>query len=255
MSIFICGDSTAQTYDPQQTLMVGWGQLLGDFLLNETICNHAMAGRSTKSFLADGRLQALDGNIGPGDLMLIQFAHNDEDEKPERHTMPWTTYSDNLSVFVNFARHRGALPVLVTPICMRVWANGVLQDTHGEYKDAMRALAQKMDVPLLGLLTNEEEVLLQGLDYLRVTSLDYLLTAFVFPLNALCNGSGHTIFTMIPSIVSSVVTRVPVAYFCVRVLDLKILGIVLSTPTGTISAIIICAWFYFSNRWCESTFK
>ncbi len=114
-------------------------------------------------------------------------------------------------------------------------------------------IVQLMTRPLLGLLTNEEEVLLQGLDYLRVTSLDYLLTAFVFPLNALCNGSGHTLFTMIPSIVSSVVARVPVAYFCVRVLDLKILGIGISTPTGTISAIIICAWFYFSNRWCEST--
>ena len=114
-------------------------------------------------------------------------------------------------------------------------------------------VVQLMTRPLLGLLTNEEEVLLQGLDYLRVTSLDYLLTAFVFPLNALCNGSGHTLFTMIPSIVSSVVARVPVAYFCVRVLDLKILGIGISTPTGTISAIIICAWFYFSNRWCEST--
>ena len=112
---------------------------------------------------------------------------------------------------------------------------------------------QLLAMPLLRLLTNEEEVLLQGLDYLRVTSLDYLLTAFVFPLNALCNGSGHTIFTMIPSIVSSVVARVPVAWFFVRVLDWKILGIGLSTPTGTLSAIIICAWYYFSDRWCEST--
>ena len=116
-------------------------------------------------------------------------------------------------------------------------------------------VVQLLAMPLLRLLTHEEEVLLQGLDYLRVTSLDYLLTAFVFPLNALCNGSGHTIFTMIPSIVSSVVARVPVAYFCVRVLDLKILGVGISTPTGTISAILICAWFYFSNRWCESTIK
>ena len=117
------------------------------------------------------------------------------------------------------------------------------------------AAVQLLARPLLGLLTDEEEVLLQGLDYLRVTSLDYLLTAFVFPLNALCNGSGHTIFTMIPSIVSSVVARVPVAYFCVRVLDLKILGIGISTPTGTLSAICICTWFYFSNRWCRSTIR
>lgn len=107
--------------------------------------------------------------------------------------------------------------------------------------------------PLLGLLSSEEEVLSQGLDYLRVTSLDYLLTALVFPLNALCNGSGHTMFTMIPSIVSSVVARVPVAYFCVRVLGLKIIGVGIATPTGTVSAILICTWYYLSNRWCKST--
>ena len=151
MNIFICGDSTAQTYDPAETLMVGWGQLLGDYLPGVAVRNHAKAGRSTKSFLADGRLQVLDGQIGSGDLLLIQFAHNDENEKPERHTEPWTTFTDNLSVFVNFARHRGAVPVLLTPICMRVWENGRLQETHGEYKDAMRTLAQRMNVPLLDI--------------------------------------------------------------------------------------------------------
>ncbi|MBQ7520637.1 MAG: rhamnogalacturonan acetylesterase [Clostridia bacterium] len=151
MNIFICGDSTAQTYDPAQTLMVGWGQLLGDFLPGVTVCNHAKAGRSTKSFLAEGRLQALDGQIKPGDLVLIQFAHNDENEKPERHTEPWTSYTDNLTAFIRFARERGAVPALLTPICMRVWENGALQETHGEYKDAMRSLAIKMDVPLLDI--------------------------------------------------------------------------------------------------------
>lgn len=151
MNIFICGDSTAQTYDPAQTLMVGWGQALGKLLPGVTVCNHAKAGRSTKSFLTDGRLHALDGRLMPGDLLLIQFAHNDESEKPERHTEPWTTYTDNLSVFVNFARHRNAIPVLLTPICMRIWENGILQETHGEYKDAMRALARKAEVPLLDI--------------------------------------------------------------------------------------------------------
>ena len=60
------------------------------------------------------------------------------------------------------------------------------------------------------------------------------------------------IFTMIPSLVSSVAARVPAAYFCVRVLDLKILGIGISMPAGMISAILICAWFYC---WCESAIK
>ena len=71
MNIFICGDSTAQTYHPAETLMVGWGQLLGEFLPGVAVHNHAMAGRSTKSFLAEGRLQAMDGQIGPGDLLIV----------------------------------------------------------------------------------------------------------------------------------------------------------------------------------------
>lgn len=131
--------------------MVGWGQLLEDDLPGVSVRNHAKAGRSTRSFLSEGRLQEMDQRIHAGDLLLIQFAHNDESDKPERHTEPWTTYTDNLTVFVNFARDRGAVPVLLTPICMRVWENGCLQETHGEYKDAMRQLAQRMDVPLLDI--------------------------------------------------------------------------------------------------------
>ncbi|MBQ9409040.1 MAG: MATE family efflux transporter [Clostridia bacterium] len=114
-------------------------------------------------------------------------------------------------------------------------------------------LVQLLNKSLLGLLTDDAQVLKEGSAYLAVTSLDYLLTAFVFPLNALCNGSGHTLFTMIPSIVSSVIARVPVAYFCVKTLGLKIIGVGIATPTGTISAILICTWFYFSNRWCRDT--
>ena len=149
MKIFVCGDSTAQTYDPAETLMVGWGQLLGEHLPGVTVCNHAKAGRSTKSFLAEGRLQQLDGLVGSGDLVLIQFAHNDENEKPERHTEPYTTYTENLTAFVRFARERGAIPVFLTPICMRVWEDGVLQETHGEYLAAMRQLAERLHVPLI----------------------------------------------------------------------------------------------------------
>lgn len=162
MNIFICGDSTAAAYDPAQTLMVGWGQALPEFLPSARVVNHAMAGRSTKSFLAEGRLQRLDGEIRAGDLVLIQFAHNDESDKPERHADPWTDYSENLTTFVMFARDRGAVPVLLTPICMRVWKDGALQATHGEYPAAMRAVAQKMDVPLIDLYGDSFRIVSQA---------------------------------------------------------------------------------------------
>ena len=153
MRIYVCGDSTAASYNPEETRMVGWGQLLGDFLPGVTVVNLSMAGRSTKTFLAEGRLEPA-GQAGPGDLVLVQFAHNDENEKkPERYTAPWTEFTENLRFFIRFAREHGAAPVLLTPICMRIWQDGKLQPTHGEYPAAMRSVAEEMNVPLIDLYT------------------------------------------------------------------------------------------------------
>ena len=153
MRIFVCGDSTAASYNPEETRMVGWGQLLGDYLPGTDVVNLSMAGRSTKTFLAEGRLEPA-GQADPGDLVLIQFAHNDENEKkPERYTAPWTEFTENLRFFIRFAREHGAVPVLLTPICMRVWQDGKLQPTHGEYPAAMRTVAEEMNVPLIDLYT------------------------------------------------------------------------------------------------------
>lgn len=115
-------------------------------------------------------------------------------------------------------------------------------------------IVQTMPLQILRLLVKDAAVLEQGLKYLRVTSFDYLLVAFVFPLNGLCNGSGHTLFTMIPSVFSSVIARVPVAFICTRLLGMGIYGVAVSTPTGTLSAIVICSIYYFSNKWCKRTF-
>ena len=153
MRIFVCGDSTAASYNPEETRMVGWGQLLGDYLPGTDVVNLSMAGRSTKTFLAEGRLEPA-GQADPGDLVLIQFAHNDENEKkPERYTAPWTEFTENLRYFIRFAREHGAAPVLLTPVCMRVWQDGKLQPTHGEYPAAMRSVAEEMNVPLIDLYT------------------------------------------------------------------------------------------------------
>lgn len=118
----------------------------------------------------------------------------------------------------------------------------------------MFAAVQLFPTQLMGILVDDMNVINTALPYLRITACDYLLVAFIFPLNGLCNGSGHTMFTMIPSIFSSVIARVPVAILCARVLDMGLFGVGLSTPTGTVSAIIICAIYYFSNQWCKKTF-
>ena len=154
IQIFICGDSTAASYSPEKTRMAGWGQVLGEYLPEARVINLAMAGRSTRTFLEENRLEPVEQAARPGDLVLIQFAHNDENEKkPERYAAPWTTYRENLMKFVRCAREKGAVPVFLTPICMRIWENGTLQPTHGEYPAAMRSAAAAMQVPLIDLYT------------------------------------------------------------------------------------------------------
>ena len=160
--IWLCGDSTAASYRPEQAPLMGWGQALAEMLPEREIRNEAMAGRSTKTFLAEGRLDRLDGQVAPGDLMLIQFGHNDEGDKPERHTEPWTEFKPNLEVFFRFARERGARPVLLTPICIRTWRDGVLQESHGEYLRAMRAAAEEGKVPLIDLYGESRRIVAEA---------------------------------------------------------------------------------------------
>ena len=151
MTIFICGDSTATTYTPERAPMTGWGQLLGEHFPGVRIVNKSMGGRSTKSFLADGRLSAIEEEIQPGDLLLIQFTHNDYSDLVWRHTDPYTSFAANLALYVDTARVHGAVPVLMTPIPRRCWQEGQLIDLHGEYPAAIRLVAQQKGAALLDI--------------------------------------------------------------------------------------------------------
>ena len=151
MTIYICGDSTAASYRPQDAPITGWGQVLGEFVPGIRVENRAMAGRSTKSFLSEGRLQKIETEIRLGDLLLIQFTHNDGSDLVWRHTDPWTSFYHNLEIYVDTAILHGAKPVLLTPICRRYWAEGQLRESHGDYPEAIRVLAAQRNVPLIDM--------------------------------------------------------------------------------------------------------
>ena len=151
MTIYICGDSTAASYKPEEAPITGWGQVLNEFVPGVRVENRAMAGRSTKSFLSEGRLQKIEMEIQPGDLLLIQFSHNDESDLVWRHTDPWTSFYHNLEIYVDTAIIHGAKPVLLTPICRRYWADGQLMESHGDYPEAIRVLAAQRNVPLIDM--------------------------------------------------------------------------------------------------------
>ncbi|MFB7370138.1 rhamnogalacturonan acetylesterase [Streptomyces sp. NPDC056222] len=153
-TLFIAGDSTAAQKYADAAPETGWGMALPFFLHKDvTVANHAINGRSTKSFIDEGRLDAILEVIRPGDLLLIQFAHNDQkDTDPTRYTQPWSTYQDNLRQYVSEARERGARPVLATSVERRKFdADGTALRTLGDYPAAMREVARDEGVDLLDI--------------------------------------------------------------------------------------------------------
>lgn len=151
-TLHIAGDSTAAQKYSTAAPETGWGMALPFFLHRYlTVANHAVNGRSSKSFIDEGRLAPILEAIRPHDLLLVQFGHNDaKSADPTRYTEPWTTYQDHLRRYLDGARERGARPVLLTPVERRRFdAEGNAVGTHGEYPAAMRALAEEEDVPLV----------------------------------------------------------------------------------------------------------
>jgi lysophospholipase L1-like esterase len=153
-TLYIAGDSTAAQKYADAAPETGWGMALPFFLREQLeVANHAVNGRSSKSFVDEGRLEVVLEAIRPGDLLLIQFGHNDEKSAdPTRYTEPWTTYQDYLRQYVDGARAHGARPVLATPVERRKFdADGNAVPTHGDYPAAMRALAEEEHVALLDI--------------------------------------------------------------------------------------------------------
>lgn len=152
-AVYLIGDSTLadKPTDPPNPEH-GWGQLFPRYFSDPTmIRNHAINGRSTKSFIDEGRWQTVLDELQPGDWVIMQFAHNDEkSEDPMRYTAPHGAYADNLRRFIRETREHGANPIVATPVMRRRWNDaGEFYDTHGEYPDAARQVAAEEDVPLL----------------------------------------------------------------------------------------------------------
>lgn len=155
-TIYIAGDSTVQTYDPFWLPQAGWGQMIPSFFSDNVIFkNHAIGGRSTKNFISEGRLDEVLRAIKPGDYFLVQFGHNDATiSVPDRYAAP-ADYKNYLKTYINGARQRGATPILVTPMGRRSFNadTGKFNVSFPEYVQAMKEVAQELDVDLVDLST------------------------------------------------------------------------------------------------------
>ena len=158
-TIWIIGDSTVEDNKPP---FRGWGWALPEYVKEGVqVKNHGLSGRSTKSFWDEGLFKPVEEGMRPGDLLLIQFGHNDEKDDAERHTDPDSTYPEHLMRYVNAAREKGALPVLLTSVSRRFFSEPTsLMYTHGEYPRAVRELAKKEKLPLCDLEADSRKLYL-----------------------------------------------------------------------------------------------
>src|SRR5512133_976881 len=120
ITVWLAGDSTMAQKQPDKRPETGWGEALQPCFDSSVvrIANRAMNGRSTRSFLAEGRWKAIVDSLKAGDYVFIQFGHNDEKVGTPNYSSP-DDYRRNLLRFVDDARSRGGHPVLFTPVVRR----------------------------------------------------------------------------------------------------------------------------------------
>jgi len=143
VNIWVIGDSTAANKKPEAAPETGWAMVLQEFFTDRIkVHNHAVNGRSSKSFLSEGRWKAVMDSLKKGDYVVIQFGHNDEKADTSRHTDPYTSFKALLKMYVNDTRSKGANPVICSSIVRRHFDSiGNIKDTHGDYIKASREAA------------------------------------------------------------------------------------------------------------------
>ncbi len=152
--VFLVGDSTMSDKPDLSKPERGWGMYFGQFFDGSVrIQNTAMNGRSTKSFLREGRWGKVLEQLRPGDWVFIQFGHNDSKTEDSTRSAPaQTTYRQLLTRFVKEARQKGANPVLLTPVGRRYFDDaGKRKDDHGDYPAVVREVGKAEKVPVIDL--------------------------------------------------------------------------------------------------------
>ena len=154
-TIFMAGDSTMAIKEIKDWPETGWGVPFAIFFNDAyAVDNHAMNGRSTRTFISEGRWQAITAQLKAGDYVFIQFGHNDESiTKTDRYTTP-EQYKANLTRFVREVRAKQAEPILLSPITRRNFdAAGKIQETHVEYSPLSRTVAESEKVAFIDMDT------------------------------------------------------------------------------------------------------
>lgn len=160
-TVFLCGDSTMANKAPIDAPETGWGMIFPEYFTDAIrIENHAVNGRSTKSFRTLGHWKGVIDKVKAGDYVILQFGHNDQKESDTARFAAPPQYRDNLQRYIEEIRAKGANPILMTPVVRRKFdENGQFVDQHGNYPQVVRDLAKTLIVPLIDMHAKSQKIL------------------------------------------------------------------------------------------------
>lgn len=160
-TIHIAGDSTAAKKEADKRPETGWGEKFAPYFTEKiTINNQAKNGRSTKSFIEEGRLENLIKEFKAGDFLLIQFGHNDQKIQEEKGTLPFGNYIDYLQQYAQAAVDADVAPIFLTSVTRRDYLDtGCLNpEILGDYPKAMRTFAHQYQFPVLDVFSRSQSL-------------------------------------------------------------------------------------------------
>ena len=160
-TIFWAGDSTVKQNGIATYPQTGIGQVFNRYTktFQVLIDNCAENGRSTKSFIDEGRLDDIDARIREGDFLFIQFGHYDEYvNDPSRYTDPEGAFRENLARFARVAWNHAATPVLITPLTRFNYRDPAAAFRHDQWAAAIRETAADLNVALIDLTAMSEQL-------------------------------------------------------------------------------------------------
>jgi lysophospholipase L1-like esterase len=152
ITVWLIGDSTMAKKDVRAYPENGWGMPFVYFFDSTvTVDNRAQNGRSTRTFMEEGRWAPIVEAMQEGDYVFVQFGHNDEVKTKKSYTTE-EQFKANLIKYITDTRSKKANPVLLTPVARRNFdSTGHIVGTHDVYAQIVRNVAKEQNVPLIDL--------------------------------------------------------------------------------------------------------
>jgi rhamnogalacturonan acetylesterase len=186
--LYIIGDSTVKNGSGGgQNNLWGWGSFMADHFdtMRISVENHAIGGRSSRTFITDGRWDRILQRLKPGDYVIMQFGHNDasplDDTARARGTIRGigtdsvatynpirkvkeTVYSYGyyMRKYIDEAKAKGAIPIVCSPIPRDNFKDGKVQragDSYGKWSQEVAASNGAFFIPLNDLIADQYDAM------------------------------------------------------------------------------------------------